>query len=78
MESAAADLVAELGALEKEAEDMLARIEATVGDLSDLRYGKFDKQAVGEDVVEVVLEGLRSLEEVCEGLLEGKDSRAET
>jgi centromere-localized protein 2 len=71
MEAAAIDLEAEFGALEKEAEDMLEHIKMMVGDLSDLRYGKFDKQVGGDDVVEVVLEGLRGLEEVCEGLPEG-------
>jgi centromere-localized protein 2 len=74
MESAATDLEAELGALEKDSEDTLARIRATVGDLSDLRYGKFDKPVDGDNVAEVVLEELRNLEGVCEGLLEGDDS----
>ena len=69
MESAATDLETELRALETEASDTLTRITATVGDLSDLRYGRFDKPVGGEDVAEAVLEGLRNLEEVCEGLL---------
>ena len=76
MESAATDLEAELKELEREANDMLALIETTVGDLSDLRYGKFDKPIGGEDVAEAVLEGLRNLEEVCKGVLNSDDSYA--
>ncbi|KAH0558483.1 hypothetical protein GP486_004859 [Trichoglossum hirsutum] len=76
MESAATDLEAELRALEEDSEDVLARIRATVGDLSDLRYGKFEKQVGGDNIAEVVLEELRNLEWVCEGLLKGDDSGA--
>jgi centromere-localized protein 2 len=75
MESAVTDLEVELKALEKEASDTLTRIKATVGDLSDLRYGRFDKPVGGEDVAEAVLEGLRNLEEVCEGLLGNSNSQ---
>ena len=67
MENAATDLEAELAALEKEASDILAQISMTVGDLSDLRYGKFGTAAGREDVTQAVLDGLKSLEEVCKG-----------
>ncbi|KAI9775527.1 MAG: hypothetical protein M1839_001068 [Geoglossum umbratile] len=69
METAATDLEEELKALEREASNALVRINAVIGDLSDLRYGRFDNPTGGEDVAETVLEGLRNLEEVCEGVL---------
>lgn len=66
MEQACAELETEVSALEAEAKLALEDIKTTVGDLSDLRYGRFSRPAgsrssVGEDVIEA----LEGLEEVC-------------
>ena len=48
MEDAATQLEAEIQHTEAEAEAVLAQIQETVGQLSDLRYGKFSPGREGE------------------------------
>lgn len=63
MDAAVADLESEIRALEAEEQALLASVQRTVGELSDLRYGRLaNPQLPGE-----VLEGLRHLQESCEG-----------
>lgn len=66
LEQACAELETEVSALEAETRLALEDVKITVGDLSDLRYGKFSRPAgsttsVGDDVIEA----LGGLEEVC-------------
>lgn len=62
LESAAEEVEDEVRRLDEEAEALLDEMRATVGGLSDLRYGKL---ANGE-LREQVLEGLERLESACE------------
>ncbi|KAI9812382.1 MAG: hypothetical protein M1832_000417 [Thelocarpon impressellum] len=69
MEAACVDVEAEIAAIEAEAEAILADITATVGDLSDLRYGRLNRQsgAADDDTPgKTVLDGLKRLEDVCD------------
>ncbi|EON64572.1 hypothetical protein W97_03805 [Coniosporium apollinis CBS 100218] len=66
MEQACADLEAELAAMEAEAAALLADVQTTIGDLSDLRYGRFNKPAgTGDELGSEALESLKRLETVC-------------
>ncbi|KAI9661541.1 MAG: hypothetical protein M1829_006232 [Trizodia sp. TS-e1964] len=68
MRSACADVEKERAELDTEADATLAEIKAIVDGLSDLRYGRFSKPVGAESVREEILEGLRSLENVCDSL----------
>ncbi|OAF54786.1 hypothetical protein VC83_08889 [Pseudogymnoascus destructans] len=50
LDTATEDIETEVALLELEAETLLAGIRNTVGGLSDLRYGRFRNQEVGEGV----------------------------
>lgn len=53
--------------MDAETNHILTEIKAVVGDLSDLRYGRFAKPpGDSKGTVEEALEGLRRLEEVCQ------------
>jgi centromere-localized protein 2 len=72
IERACASLEAELRDMEAEASAMLNDIKTTIGDLSDLRYGRFAKTtATSQELGDEVVEALRHLEAVCEGLEAG-------
>lgn len=62
MELAEKDVEEELKELELEATGLLEELSATVGGLSDLRYGKFGNGQVTEDVIR----GLKGLEAVAD------------
>ncbi|OCK83232.1 hypothetical protein K432DRAFT_190928 [Lepidopterella palustris CBS 459.81] len=62
MGQACADIEAEIAAMEAEAESLLAEITTAVGDLSDLRYGRFTRDDIGEDVIGAI----KRLNSVCE------------
>jgi len=62
MESAVEDIEGEIDRLDEEANELLEGIKATVGALSDLRYGRFANGQLGEQV----LKGLSRLETACE------------
>jgi centromere-localized protein 2 len=66
MSQACADIEAEIAALEAEAADILEDIKKAVDDLSDLRYGRFQRiSGVGDDPVTEAIEGLTKLEVLC-------------
>ena len=68
LEQACQDVERDLEDTKAEAQRALEEIRATVGGLSDLRYGKFNNQAgSNKTVVNEVTEGLRRLEEACHG-----------
>lgn len=68
MESACEALEREGGLSQQEAELALASMQETVGNLSDLRYGKFAKMAGSETengLEKSVVESLKALEQAC-------------
>lgn len=66
IEQAELDLRAELGDMEREAESMRKELQATIGDLSDLRYGRFTKTpgATGGDLATEVVESLQRIQQL--------------
>ncbi|KAK5143277.1 Cnl2/NKP2 family protein-domain-containing protein [Cryomyces antarcticus] len=67
--AASEDIEAELAALEGEAASILADVKTTIGDLSDLRYGRFSNPAgARRELGQEVLEGLQRVEAVCQEL----------
>jgi centromere-localized protein 2 len=66
MEEACSALQREIIATENDASTTLAELRAIVSEMSDLRYGKFNKPAGTEaDVVSEAVKGLESLEDAC-------------
>ncbi|GME49118.1 cnl2 nkp2 family protein [Neofusicoccum parvum] len=66
MELAEQDIEQEIAEIEREAEGVLADLKNVVGDLSDLRYGRFNKSAAGgEELGQETLDSLRQLQAVC-------------
>ena len=63
MEHASQDMEEELSEIEAEAQSALKELQATVGDLSDLRYGRFSKTPGGIDS-DVTLEVVESLKRI--------------
>lgn len=62
-------LEAEIAALEEEAKTVLEEMRTTVGDLSDLRYGRFRKTPGADtDLRDEVLEALGKVREGAEGV----------
>ncbi len=68
MERACSEIEAEIASMEAEAGEVLSNLRTTVGNLSDLRYGRFNKPGAADTVGQEVLDGLRSLEEACDGV----------
>jgi len=67
MAQACSDLEAEIADLEAEADAVLADMKTTVGDLSDLRYGRFARApGAKEDLGQEVIAGLERLTAICE------------
>jgi centromere-localized protein 2 len=67
METACMDVETEIAALDVEAQAIRDDLQSTVGDLSDLRYGKFNRPSdATETVGQEVMEGLRRLEQLCD------------
>lgn len=63
-------LEAEITALEEETKEVLEEMRTTVGDLSDLRYGRFQKTPGAEtDLRDEVLEALGKVREGAEGVV---------
>ncbi|KAK3315371.1 Cnl2/NKP2 family protein-domain-containing protein [Apodospora peruviana] len=63
LESAIGQLESELQLMGEEEAALLASIQQTVGDMSDLRYGRLANGQLPEQV----LEGLANLQETCKG-----------
>ena len=67
MEEACVDVEAEIAAIEAESETILADVKVTIGDLSDLQYGKFSRPSDGvESLGQEIRDGLGRLETGCE------------
>jgi centromere-localized protein 2 len=67
MDDACSDVMKEIAKMEEESETLLADIKATIGDLSDLRTGRFSKTpGSGTELGQDVLEGLKRLEQICD------------
>jgi centromere-localized protein 2 len=74
MDQAAEDIEEEIRMLEEEAAKTLQDIQTTVGDLSDLRYGRLPRAPIGEDDLAAdVVNGLARLEQVCREATEPSD-----
>jgi centromere-localized protein 2 len=66
MERACASMEKEIESAEAEAAAILAELTARTGELSDLRYGKFNKPSgIAGDIVDEAIRGLNKLEEAC-------------
>lgn len=65
MSAAAEDLDREFQDLDKECDTMLEELKSTIGDLSDLRYGKFTNPSLGGKVIT----DLENLYNTCERVL---------
>ncbi|CAI7631750.1 unnamed protein product [Penicillium glandicola] len=66
METASANIEHEIAGIDQEAAKILAQLNTTVGDMSDLRYGKLQGPAsTAEDVASEAIKGLQNLEDVC-------------
>lgn len=73
MEQAAQDMEQEIAELQNEAQDILRELRTSVGDLSDLRYGRFSKTP-GEndsDLATEVLQSLSRIQQLSEGTRKG-------
>ncbi|KAJ6090396.1 hypothetical protein N7486_009211 [Penicillium sp. IBT 16267x] len=65
METACTHVEREITDIDREAAGLVAELNTTVGDMSDLRYGKFAGPASVSDVVEQSIKGLQNLEDTC-------------
>ncbi|KAJ5169389.1 Kinetochore subunit NKP2 [Penicillium coprophilum] len=66
MERASANIEHEIDGVDQEAAKILAQLNTTVGEMSDLRYGKLQGPAgTAEDVAGEAIKGLQNLEDVC-------------
>ncbi|OQD68623.1 hypothetical protein PENDEC_c033G05764 [Penicillium decumbens] len=66
MDAACANIEREISDADREAEDLLKELNNTVGDMSDLRYGKLQGPAgTANNVAEETIKGLQNLEDIC-------------
>lgn len=66
IEMACASIEKEIESAETEGASILEELKSTVGELSDLRYGKFNKVSdTADDVASEAVAGLRELEDAC-------------
>lgn len=67
MEAACSSIEQEMDEVEKGATAIVSQLNATVGELSDLRYGKMRASvgATDEEVVQEAISGLKNLEDAC-------------
>ncbi|KAA8648765.1 hypothetical protein EYZ11_004919 [Aspergillus tanneri] len=67
MEAACARLEQDIEEVDKESSNCLSELSSTVGEMSDLRYGKMQGPArtSGQEVVNEAIQGLRNLENAC-------------
>jgi centromere-localized protein 2 len=67
MEVACTDLEGEVSAIDQETAEILEELNTTVGDLSDLRYGKFAKTTGSTDEFgKEVAQSVKRLQKVCD------------
>ncbi|OQE96120.1 hypothetical protein PENNAL_c0001G05869 [Penicillium nalgiovense] len=66
METASTNIEHEIAGIDQEAANILTQLNTTVGNMSDLRYGKLQGPAgTAEDVAAAAINGLQNLEDVC-------------
>ncbi|KAJ5762439.1 uncharacterized protein N7511_005821 [Penicillium nucicola] len=66
METASAHIEQEISAIDREAAGILAQLSTTVGDMSDLRYGKLQgPTGTADDMANEAIKGLQNLEDTC-------------
>lgn len=66
MEAACANIEREIAVADREANGVLEDLKTTVGDMSDLRYGKLQGPAgTANSLVDEAIQGLQSLEDAC-------------
>lgn len=67
METACSNIEQEISQVDQDATTVLSGLNATVGELSDLRYGKLQGPAgsSGEEMVKDAIDGLEHLEQAC-------------
>jgi centromere-localized protein 2 len=66
MEIACADLEDEIAEMEAEEAAILEELNTTIGDLSDLRYGRFGKTLESsEELGPEVIQSIRRVQEAC-------------
>ncbi|KAE8352370.1 Cnl2/NKP2 family protein-domain-containing protein [Aspergillus coremiiformis] len=67
MEGACANIEREISGVDKDATTLLSELNQTVGEMSDLRYGKMQGPVgtTGEDMVNETIRGLEHLEDAC-------------
>lgn len=66
MEVASANIEHEIADIDREAASILEKLHSTVGDMSDLRYGKLQGPAgTAEDMASQAIQGLQNLEDIC-------------
>ncbi|KAJ5272191.1 hypothetical protein N7524_005460 [Penicillium chrysogenum] len=66
METASSNIEHEIAGIDQEAAKILAHLNTTIGDMSDLRYGKLQGPAgTAEDMASEAIKGLQNLEDVC-------------
>ncbi|CAG7945554.1 unnamed protein product [Penicillium nalgiovense] len=66
METASTNIEHEIAGIDQEAANILTQLNTTVGNMSDLRYGKLQGPAgTAEDVAAEAINGLQNLEDVC-------------
>jgi centromere-localized protein 2 len=61
MDSAAGDLEQEIRKLEEEEAALLESVQKTVGDMSDLRYGRLANAKLKNEIIN----GLEDFQEIC-------------
>ncbi|KAJ5777540.1 hypothetical protein N7520_000786 [Penicillium odoratum] len=65
METACAHIQEEIDDMDQDSKGLVAQLSTTVGDLSDLRYGKFAGPGSAKDVAEQSINALQNLEDTC-------------
>lgn len=65
MEAACSHIEREIASVDQEATGLVTQLDTTVGDLSDLRYGKFQGPNSASSVAEEAMKGLQHLEDTC-------------
>ncbi|KAF2017018.1 hypothetical protein BU24DRAFT_345128 [Aaosphaeria arxii CBS 175.79] len=65
IEEACEDIELQIAEMEGDIQKALSEVQEAVGELSDLRYGRFSQTATGEDISDEVLAALKRLEASC-------------
>lgn len=65
MESARVTIESEISDLDSEAKKLIKELRTTVGDMSDLRYGKWQGPGTANNVADEAIKGLQNLEDAC-------------